>query len=159
MLKTNKKYFFVFKFPFFCVLFFQGFCQLVYRRNKPSHIHPKMGRLAKVYFALLIVKYILFFLQIMDPALILWERFVHKSISALGILTQNHDSPTFSYDSCACSYDIPTCNYDSPTCNCDSCACSYDSPTCSCDSRGCSYDSPACNCDSRACSCDSCACS
>lgn len=27
MLKTNKKYFFVFKFPFFCVLFFQGFCQ------------------------------------------------------------------------------------------------------------------------------------
>ncbi|WP_281324526.1 hypothetical protein [Flavobacterium lacustre] len=67
----------------------------------------------------------------MDPALILRERFVHKSISALGRLTQNHDSPTCSCDSCACSYDSPTFSY-------DSCACSYDSPTCSYDSRACS---------------------
>ena len=41
-----------------CFVFFYDFleavCQLVYTRYKPSHIHPKQGRLAKVLYRFII---------------------------------------------------------------------------------------------------------
>ena len=51
------------------------FCQLVYRQKKHSNIHPKSGRLAKVCIALLFIKYINFFLQIIKWTFILKPTF------------------------------------------------------------------------------------
>ena len=55
--------------------FFLNVCQIVYTRNKLSHIHPKLGRLAKVSFDLYFIKYIHFFLTNYETNFLLVEDF------------------------------------------------------------------------------------